>query len=112
MSVSFSLFPSPRGVELHKRRTTDDLLIPGRMFPSPRGVELHKLGEVWSHSWDPEVEFPSPRGVELHKLKKSRVWPRIHSVFPSPRGVELHKLVLTACVSLGLLSIVSVPSRG
>ena len=88
MSVSFSLFPSPRGVELHKRRTTDDLLIPGRMFPSPRGVELHKLGEVWSHSWDPEVEFPSPRGVELHKL------------------------VLTACVSLGLLSIVSVPSRG
>ena len=69
MSVSFSLFPSPRGVELHKRRTTDDLLIPGRMFPSPRGVELHKLGEVWSHSWDPEVEFPSPRGVELHKQK-------------------------------------------
>ena len=49
MSVSFSLFPSPRGVELHKLANASSYgtLSNAFLFPSPRGVELHKLSIAW-----------------------------------------------------------------
>ena len=38
------MFPSPRGVELHKPRTIKGVIMEAcsQTFPSPRGVELHK----------------------------------------------------------------------
>ena len=36
------LFPSPRGVELHKPSNLSRVSRMLRLFPSPRGVELHK----------------------------------------------------------------------
>ena len=37
------------------------------MFPSPRGVELHKPRQGKRMAVNYSVKFPSPRGVELHK---------------------------------------------
>ena len=37
------------------------------MFPSPRGVELHKPDSTVYVYRGSLLEFPSPRGVELHK---------------------------------------------
>ena len=37
------------------------------MFPSPRGVELHKPGKKRVYYVIGTERFPSPRGVELHK---------------------------------------------
>ena len=92
--IGFVEFPSPRGVELHKPRTTSSswegrLMIGFRplaglscinriikqdhdiyeqdLFPSPRGVELHKPDSTAAVYYEESIEFPSPRGVELHK---------------------------------------------
>ena len=54
------------------------------MFPSPRGVELHKPGTLLTLYISPTViKFPSPRGVELHKpiyVPNARLTPEAVSV--------------------------------
>ena len=88
------VFPSPRGVELHKPGNHDFVLSSDEEgFPSPRGVELHK---PWSLGMRLLLAlscvFPSPRGVELHKPRYGTRWNEsVGRGFPSPRGVELHK---------------------
>ena len=44
------------------------------LFPSPRGVELHKPALFDGPAGGGVSEFPSPRGVELHKPTMSVVW--------------------------------------
>ena len=109
------MFPSPRGVELHKPEVKPVVyVVTAPKFPSPRGVELHKPGDAQASSASlTNTGFPSPRGVELHKPNLDYVAKQKEAVeFPSPRGVELHKPSRLPQRGGDNESPVSVPSRG
>ena len=83
------------------------------MFPSPRGVELHKPSQSIAYSRDQNIlKFPSPRGVELHK-------PMISVMILPILALSFRPLAGLSCINHRYLEgrndfeeAVSVPSRG
>ena len=92
MVIWWGMFPSPRGVELHKPSGIRYSLFMKKVTGFRPLAGLSCINHISPRAvYDDVFEFPSPRGVELHKPGWTVLLLVQSLKFPSPRGVELHK---------------------